>query len=230
MFLVFNKKFMLGVCYFCVLLVVTSVLYWSTQVTVSSSPSQKFCVVIDAGHGGIDGGSQGSSGVFERDLNLSISNKLENLLKSVNVSVVQTRRTEEGLYGVFASGFKKKDMSARKQIIKKANPNLVVSIHMNFFSDKSACGAQVFYKPQNSVSKNLAENMQELFKKNLPNARKSASVGDFFVLTCTNVPGILVECGYLSNREEEALLITNDYQNKVAYQIFCGIVGFFDLK
>lgn len=229
MFLVFSKKIIASICGFCMLLVVTSTMYQSTQVLVSASPSKGFCVVLDAGHGGIDGGSQGKSGVYERDLNLKIANKLQGLLTSLNANVVQTRTSQEGLYGVFASGFKKKDMQARKKIIEKAQPDLVVSIHMNFFEDSSAKGAQVFFKPNDETSKNLAQNMQNLFQKNLPNARKSAKEGDFYILTCSQIPSVLVECGYLSNIEEEALLLTDDYQNQVAYQIFCGIVGCFNL-
>ncbi len=230
MFIVCTKKMIASICYFCMLILVSGVLYWSTQVPVSACPAEQFCVVLDAGHGGIDGGSQGKTGVFERDINLQITNKLEKLLKSLNIIVVQTRTTKEGLYGVFASGFKMKDMQARKKIIEKANPDLVVSIHMNYFSDSSVCGAQVFFKPNDKTSKDLALNMQNLFQKNLKNAKKSPKEGDFYILTCSKSPGILIECGYLSNAEEEALLLSADYQDKVAYQIFCGIACYFNLK
>ncbi len=205
-------------------------IYFSNKALVSAKPSQTFCVVLDAGHGGIDGGSQGKvTGVFERDINLSISKKVESLLKTLNIEVVQTRTTEDGLYGAFASGFKMRDMKARKAIIEEANPDLVVSIHLNSFTSSTSKGAQVYYKPNSEISKELAEKMQNLFAKNLENSRTECFEGDFYILTCTKKPGILVECGFLSNPEEEQLLITDDYQQKVAYQIFCGIVSYFDL-
>jgi len=229
MFIILGRKTIVSICYFCVLIIVVGCLYWTTQVSATNIPAQTFCVVLDAGHGGIDGGVQGKTGVYERDINLVITNKVENLLKTLNINVIQTRQTEDGLYGVFASGFKMRDMKARKAIIEQANANLVVSVHMNYFSDRSVRGAQVYYKPDNEVSEQLAEDMQELFVNNLQNARKSCTEGDFYILTCTDTAGILVEGGYLSNAEEEALLLSEEYQDLLAYQIFCGIVHYFDL-
>ncbi len=229
MFFVLNKKTLRLLFLFCVIVLSSFFVSASTKI-VSSSPADKYCVVLDAGHGGIDCGSVGKSGVFERDLNLSITQKLKKLLSTLNILVVETRKTQDGLYKTFASGFKQKDMKERKKIIDSSNADLVVSIHMNYFKDSSAHGAQVFYKPGCQKSKILAKTTQDLFQKNLYKARKEALKGDFYILTCSEIPGILVECGYLSNNEEEALLITEEYQNKLAYQIFCGIVSFFDIK
>ena len=230
MFLVI-KKSAIAKCLIVVLcLSVLFGIYFSNRTQVSAKPSQNFCVVLDAGHGGIDGGSQGkTTGVYERDINLAISKKIESFLKTMDIDVVQTRTTEEGLYGVFASGFKKRDMKARKDIIEKTNPDLVVSIHLNSFTSPTSKGVQVYYKPNSEISQKLAANMQQLFAKSLDGARKECFEGDFYILNCTNTPGVLVECGFLSNPEEEQLLITDEYQQKVAYQIFCGIVSFFDL-
>ncbi len=229
MFLVINKKFLRYIFLFCAI-VLSSVMIYSVSTIVSAVPSSLYTVVLDAGHGGIDGGSMGKSGVYERDINLSVTKKIKTLLNTLNIAVVETRTTEEGLYGVFASGFKQKDMKERQKIIKNSGADLVVSVHMNYFSDPSAKGAQVFYKPNSAISQTLAKKMQTLFQKNLFYARKEPAKGDFYILTCSDKPGVLVECGYLSNPQEEALLITEEYQNKVAYQIFCGIVSFFDLK
>lgn len=229
MLLVINKKILRFIFFFLCVVFSSCLVYFSTTITFSSS-LRTYCVVLDAGHGGIDGGSVGSLGVFERDLNLKVTKKIKKLLNTLNIDVVETRKTEQGLYGVFASGFKQKDMKERKKIIENSNADLVVSIHMNFFEDKSACGAQAFYKPKSALSKTLAENMQNLFLKNLENARKSALAGDYYILTCSDKPGVLVECGYLSNPKEEKLLVDETYQNLLAYQIFCGIVQFFDIK
>ena len=224
-----NKNVFRIVFLFCAI-VLSSFMVYSVTSFVSAVPQSDFCVVLDAGHGGIDGGSRGDSGIFERDINLCVTKKIKNLLNTLNIKTVETRTTEEGLYGIFARGFKQKDMKERQKIINNSNADLVVSIHMNYFQDKTAKGAQVFYKPHSKISQELATNIQNLFVKKFPEARKSPAVGDFYILTCSSKPGILVEGGYLSNHEEERLLITDEYQNKLAYQIFCGIVSFFDIK
>ena len=203
---------------------------YSNKTTSASSPLPRFSVVIDAGHGGIDSGCVGASGIYERDINLSISQKLGNLLQTLGIKVTYTRTNEDGLYGIFASGFKMRDMKAREEIIKKANPNLVVSIHLNSFTDKSARGAQVFYALNSDISKELGQELQEMFVKQIEGSRKSCMPGDFYILNCSKSAGILVECGFLSNPEEEAKLITSEYQERIAYTIMCGIVEYFVLS
>ena len=135
----------------------------------------------------------------------------------------------DGLYGVFASGFKLRDLNKRKQIIESCNADLVVSIHLNSFTNTSAHGAQVFYKPNSEQSKQLANTIQELFAKNLYKARTTAQKGDFFILNCTDAIGVLCECGFLSNPEEEQLLTTEDYLQKISYNIAMGILSCFEL-
>ena len=148
MFIILKRKSIALFFLFCATILLSGLLYPLSQSTTTSSPASALCVVLDAGHGGIDGGSQGSTGVYERDINLAITNKIETLLNNMGISVVQTRRTQDGLYGVFASGFKMRDMKERKRIIEESGADLVVSIHMNYFSDSSAKGAQIFYKPK----------------------------------------------------------------------------------
>ena len=204
---------------------------YSTKTYANSSPMQKFCVVIDAGHGGIDSGCVGPiTNAYERDINLSIAQKIGSFLDTLGINVVYTRTNQDGLYGTFASGFKKRDMRAREEIIKKANPNLVVSIHLNSFTSKSAKGAQVFYALNSEISKELAQNLQDMFVEQIAGSRKSCMPGDFYILNCTESAGILVECGFLSNPDEEAKLVTAEYQEKIAYTITCGIINFFGLE
>ena len=230
MFIVVKNRLNKILCYtliFTLLFVANSI---TANATVSVSPSSKFCVVLDAGHGGIDGGCVGvNTGVKESEITLDISKKVEQYLTALGITVIQTRTNEDGLYGVFASGFKKKDLKAREEIIRNANANLLVSIHLNAYTGSSSRGAQVFYTKNSEVSKELASSLQELFVKNLVNARKSALLGDYYILNCTDTAGILVECGFLSNPEEELLLIDDDYQDKMAYNIACGILNYFDL-
>ena len=194
-----------------------------------STPLPRFSVVIDAGHGGVDSGCVGSKGVYERDINLSIAQKLGSMLDTLGIKVTYTRTNADGLYGTFASGHKMRDMRAREAIIKKANPNLVVSIHLNSYTNSAAHGAQVFYKLNSDISQELGQELQEMFAKQIEGSRKESSPGDFYILNCSPA-GILVECGFLSNPDEEAKLITDSYQEKIAYTIMCGIVEYFGLS
>ncbi len=185
-------------------------------------------IVLDAGHGGIDAGVCGvNTKVKESELNLSVVKKLENYLVGAGFSVVLTRSSDAGLYGMATGGFKKKDMLKRKEIIEAAKPTLVVSVHMNKYSLSSRRGAQVFYKEQSEDSKILAENLQKSFNEMETAAREcSALAGDYYILNCTDYPSVIAECGFLSNPEDEALLITEEYQDKISYAIFKGIVGY----
>lgn len=214
---------------FCLLFVLNYNIANNLSVASLANESCKLCVVLDAGHGGIDGGCQGKiTKVYERDITLKICQELEIFLKSAGVKVVQTRTNADGLYGAFTSGFKLRDLNKRKQIIENIKPNLVVSVHLNSFSDSSVFGAQAYYKPGDNASHEFADKMQQLFAKNLNSKNTLSKEGDFFILNCTQCPSVLIECGFLSNEKEEALLITQQYQQKVAYQIFCGIMAFFD--
>lgn len=198
-----------------------------SSVKFGSAPKAEYVIVVDAGHGGIDGGCEGTKeGSNERELNLKYAKCLKNLLESYGFNVVMTRSTTDGLYSAFAENKKKDDMKKRKEIIEKSNANLVVSLHMNAFPQKSARGAQVYYNSENEASLSLANSIQETFKQNLPYAKNSANVGDYFLLNCTSVPSVIVECGFLSNLEEEGLLLSDEYCQKVCYSIFCGVVKF----
>ena len=202
----------------------------STHQYVSTTPLPKFSVVLDAGHGGVDTGAVSKNGVFERDINLQITQKLGKMLNSMGITVVYTRTTQDALFNDFSHGHKLKDMKARAQVIKQANPNLVISIHLNSFTDSSAHGAQVFYKPHDEFSQELSQHIQDLFLKNITGSRKNSMNGDFYILNYSPSPAILVECGFLSNVEEEKLLVTSTYQEKIAYLIMCGVVSYFGLS
>jgi N-acetylmuramoyl-L-alanine amidase len=185
-----------------------------------------FTVVLDAGHGGVDTGAISKSGTNERDINLAIVQKLGNMLSSIGIRTIYTRTTQDALYNNFSHGHKLKDMKKRIELINQANPNLVVSIHLNSFNDSTAHGAQVFYKPKDDYSAELAECLQELFVDNIPGSRSNSKEGDFYILNNSPSAAILVECGFLSNPEEEKKLKTDSYQEKIAYYIMCGIVSF----
>ena len=185
-------------------------------------------VVLDAGHGGIDGGVSGvSTKVSESEINLAISKKLGKLFEDSGFTVVQTRRSNGGLYGFLGAGFKRRDMQAREKIIKEANPTLVISIHQNNFSDHSRRGAQVFYYMGREQSKEFACYIQDGLNSMAENVKKSSALsGDYYVLKVSPCPAIIVECGFLSNEQDEKLLLSDDYQQKLANQIFYSSLQF----
>ena len=185
-------------------------------------------IVLDAGHGGVDGGVSGvNSKVKESELNLKIVKKLENFLIGAGFQVVLTRSSGAGLYGTATSSLKKKDMQKRKEIIEATNPALVVSVHLNQYCLSSRRGAQVFYREDSEFSKILANSIQSSFNQMATATREcSALTGDYYILNCTDYPSVIAECGFLSNPEEEALLITDEYQTDIAYAIFKGIVDY----
>lgn len=196
--------------------------------TSSQATVRKYKIVLDAGHGGIDGGVVGIlTGVKESELNLSIVKKLEDYCLNAGFSVVLTRKTQAGLYGLATSNLKRKDMQARKDIILKERPDLVVSVHLNKFSLTSRRGAQVFYREDSAQGKILAQSIQNSFNNMDEASRQSSPLsGDYYLLNCSDYPSVIAECGFLSNPEDEALLITEEYQSKVAYAIFKGIVEY----
>lgn len=188
----------------------------------------KIKVVLDAGHGGIDVGVSGVlTKVPESEINLKIVKKLERYLSDAGMIVVLTRSSDAGLYGLATQNRKKKDMQKRKEIIENAKPNLVVSIHLNEYSVSSRRGAQVFYKPNDGNGKKLALSVQSSFNSMEEAVRScSALTGDYYILNCSEYPSIIAECGFLSSPEDEALLITDEYQDAIAYAIFKGIVEY----
>ena len=114
-------------------------------------------------------------------------------------------------------------MQKRKAIINEAKPDLVVSIHQNFFPRANQRGAQVFYAPGSESGAEMAKTVQKLLNVNLEASKRSPAQGDYYILQCSEYPSLLIECGFLSNARDEELLVQAVYQEKVAYTIFCGI-------
>jgi N-acetylmuramoyl-L-alanine amidase len=205
-----------------------------TRVAQASTQSVASPVVIlDAGHGGVDAGVIGkTSGVKESDLNLKIVTLLKGYFTGAGFTVILTRKTQAGLYGLPTKGFKMRDMQNRKRTIQNANADLVISIHQNFFSRSSSCGAIVFFNEASQTGKALATDIQtELNQLNasLSTGTKQnvAMRGDYFMLKCTTSPSVIVECGFLSNPTDEQLLISTSYQQQLANAIFLGTITFF---
>ncbi|MEG1500134.1 MAG: N-acetylmuramoyl-L-alanine amidase, partial [Clostridia bacterium] len=152
---------------------------------------------------------------------------LKQYFENFNFKVVLTRKDKNGLYSPFAKNKKKDDMAKREKIIKSTNPDIVVSLHMNSFPSKASNGSQVFYKKESEPSFLLAKSIQKQLVQTVPNARKTPQTGDYFMLNCNSAPSVIVECGFLSNKEEDGLLATKQHKEKICYAIFCGVISFF---
>lgn len=198
----------------------------ATTSRLKSVPKNEYVVVIDAGHGGLDGGVSGkTSGICESEINLEIAKKLEFAFKNAGFKVVMTRSDSGGLYGLPIKGYKKRDMQKRAEIIKNATPDLFISIHQNYFSDCSRRGAQTFFYDE--TDKNFALALQKRLNDMSSSSRDfNPLFGDYFVLKQADCPSCLIECGFLSNEADEKLLITAEYQSELAQTIFLGTLDF----
>lgn len=193
---------------------------------------QKKVVVIDAGHGGIDPGKVGINDALEKDINLSIVKKLKALLEQEDVKVVLTRGEDDGLYDSGSRNKKVQDMQRRCSLIDETSPMLTVSIHQNSYHEESIKGAQVFYHSQSQDGKRLAELIQEQMRETLDkdNKRQAKANRSYYLLKKTGTPIVIVESGFLSNREEAALLVQDSYQEKVAWAIHLAILQYINTK
>ena len=191
---------------------------------------ESMTIVLDAGHGGVDGGVVGRhSKVKESDLNLSIALRVKETLEEAGFLVVLTRKTQAGLYGLATKGFKRRDMERRRKIIEEKDPSLVVSIHQNFYPSHSTRGGQVFYKKGDEQGAEFAFCMQKQLNAlyETQNVRhRTAMAGEFFILECTPNPSLIVECGFLSNAEDERLLNEPSWQGQLAHSITAGVTAY----
>lgn len=184
-------------------------------------------MVIDAGHGGSDPGKVGINNQLEKEINLKIAEILKDFLQAEGIEVVMTRESDAGLYDEGASNKKVQDMKRRLEIIEKADPVIVVSIHQNSYHEEYVKGAQVFYYTTSESSRQLAEVIQEQLRSLDPDNRREAKGNDsYFLLKKTSKPIVIVECGFLSNREEAEKLSSALFQEKMAWNIHMGIMKY----
>lgn len=207
----------------------------NNYVLVSAIPTESKLIIIDAGHGGIDGGAVGINNVIEKNINLSIAKKLETMLTSCGFEVIMTRTTDDmtgEMLSENATIHQKKvnDTKARVSII-NSHPNaIVLSIHQNLFSDSKYYGAQMFYSTKNTDSKVLGTFLQNRFSTMLQkdNQRKAKPVdNNIYIMNHISVPAVLVECGFISNAIEAANLTNDEYQNKIAFVIYAAVCDYF---
>ena len=180
--------------------------------------SSKTCIVLDAGHGGSDPGKVGCNDALEKDINLSIVLKLKTLFENKGYKVVLTRSDDTVPADENSRSVKVEDLRNRVKLITDTNPVMTISIHQNSFPDASVSGPQVFYFEQSAESSVIASVMQDTLNNSLnpPKPRVCKSNNDYYILKKTPTPIIIVECGFLSNETEAALLVTDAYQEKLA--------------
>lgn len=193
---------------------------------IRAARNKSVTIVVDAGHGGLDPGKVGVNNALEKDINLAIALKLERNLKANGINVVMTRTDDNGLYSESDTNKKVRDMKKRLSIIEEADPELAVSIHQNSYPDPSVCGVQVFYYKDSIKSRTAAEIMQTQLVKSLKPAKERVAKDNssYYLLKKTSVPIIIVECAFMSNPTEADLLIKDDYQEKVAWAVYMGIM------
>lgn len=193
---------------------------------------EKPVVVIDAGHGGNDPGKVGVDGSLEKDLNLRIATLLKEYLEASDVEVVMTRDNDTGLYGDKDNRKKMADMKKRCEIIEKADPDIVVSIHQNSYHQEEVSGGQVFYYKKSTKGKKLAELIQKRFDYVLgdKNTRVAKANDNYYLLLHVKQPIVIVECGFLSNWKESAMLESEEYQDKMAWTIHMGIMEYLNQR
>lgn len=183
-------------------------------------------VAVDAGHGGYDGGAVGRvSGVAEKGLNLDVALKVRRLLIDQGAEVIMTRTDDYALCDENPPIRKKlQDMQRRAAMITGGGADVLLSIHMNEYAGRSQSGPQLFYREGCPAGRLLAGAVQQAMNEALaPKKERSALGGDYYILTL-GIPGVLVECGFLSNREEEALLLDDRYRQRVAEAIVQGVM------
>ena len=185
----------------------------------------KTIVALDAGHGGDDPGKIGVNNAEEKEINLEIAEQVKALLEEEEIEVLMTREDDTMLAKETDTNKKVQDMKARVQKINEAAPALVVSIHQNSYSEESIHGAQVFYYTHSEAGKKAAEIMQkELLSVDPENTRQAKANDTYYLLKRTEVPTIIVECGFLSNYEEAEKLIDPEYQKQLSQAIVKGII------
>lgn len=194
------------------------------HVPVIATPVTNRMVIIDAGHGGGDPGAIGVDGTLEKDINLNIALKLQQFIEKNGGLTIMTRVEDEMI-----GDTKREDMRNRKKLREENSGDIFVSIHLNSFPSSNCSGAQTFYA-DNDESKILAEKIQKNMVKYLDeeNERIAKKLTDVYLLKKVNIPSVIVECGFLSNSREEELLDDEQYQSKIAFSIFAGIMEYFN--
>ena len=236
MFLLFilNKKRI----YFILFAIILSVLgYGISQKSIHTIPTVSLpvtgkIIILDAGHGYPDEGAESSHGVTEQKINLIITQKVQSLLEQSGCNVILTRSDENGIYNTNANTIREKKVSDIKNRVKIGNESSAdafISIHLNKIPQTQYDGWQSFYRKNDEKSEQLAKSIQEELNASIQkkNKREALTISGKYIIEHVEIPTTIIECGFLSNPEEEQLLQQNEYQDKLAWGIYNGIMDYF---
>lgn len=237
--IVINKK-RVSIIVICLLLGIFAYSYEGQKIDVdkeikqtASTPVSGKVIVLDAGHGVPDEGAQSSRGTTEAETNLKIALKLQNLLEQSGCSVILTRSDENAIYDLDKNTLREKkisDIRNRVKIGNSSSADIFVSIHLNKIPQQQYWGWQCFYNSKNEKSINLAKkiqlNLNDAIQKE--NKRVAMKLDTVYIMKHVEIPISIVECGFLSNPEEEQQLLNDEYQDKLAWGIFNGIIEYFN--
>lgn len=231
MFLTLYKNSIISIVIITSLVIISAVFcnnyYNSNSVSVMTNT-----IIIDAGHGGEDGGAIGRNGTKEKDLNLQIALKLKEVLIKDGFNVQLTRENDTMLSDPEEIKHKKRsDLNNRVKISRKFENAIFLSIHMNYYDSPIEKGAQIFYSANNPKSEILAKYIEEQIKNNVDSTNKRVSKkagSEIFIMKHITLPACLIECGFISNREEEKLLSDSVYQDKLVNAIMSGVKNYLE--
>lgn len=225
----FLKRYAYVYCYVVCAFLLAAAMFRHGVETVSSAQSLESTprIVIDAGHGGIDGGTTSVTGVLEKELNLQIAQRLEKLMVLLGHDPEMTRITSESVAteGDTIREQKRSDLRNRVALINESENTILVSIHQNHYPDSRYAGPQVFYA-DDEVSRTLAQCLQKTMNEAMGTVRECKKADGVYLMSNINCPGILVECGFLSNYEEDAKLQTPEHQKKLCCLIASALMEY----
>lgn len=216
-----NKLIKLSLLFLLVLIIILSI--FNVNATSLTFPLIGKIIYLDAGHGGIDNGATVNN-VNEKNINLEIVYKLKDALTNAGATVYLTRKDDNDLSNKNALYRKKSDFDNRIKLINNSNADLYISIHQNIYQNKKYSGPQVFYVKNN---KQLAQTIQKTLNKYLNTNRKIKTINNTYMYRLLNKPGVLIECGFLSNDNERNKLLNDNYQTKLSKIITEAIITYF---
>lgn len=229
------KKYILSILFLVMFVVIyTASVNFSVITSSSNVKSAVPVIVIDAGHGGVDGGAVASDGTNEKDINLDIALKLNELMKLNGFSTVMTRTEDISIHDDDATTIRQKkvsDLKKRLSILDDGDALCMISIHQNIYSSSKYSGTQVFYGKNNTLSETLADSIQNQVVTLMQPDNKRAikqTTKDIYLLYNAQKPCVMVECGFLSNQEELSNLKDDEYQTKMAFAVFVGFLEYYN--
>lgn len=237
MYVIYKRR--IGIIIFCLLLGIFAYSYQSVKMNfetdidqVTATPVSGKVIILDAGHGTPDEGASSSTGVTEAEINLKIVLKVQNLLEQNGSTVILTRSDSNAIYNLDSKTLREKKVSDIKNRVKIGNSSSAdafISIHLNKIPEQQYYGWQCFYKDGNEQSKKLAKSLQENLNESIKkkNDRIAMKINNIYIVKNVQIPLSIVECGFLSNKEEEQELQQEEYQNRLAWGIYNGIIDYF---